>query len=209
MEPRKINPFEPGEVDFNIESLLKRAIANFKLTPGKYILVSLLFVAVQLLSIRPGGPIGTILSMLLSPLGVMYLLGYAYQNSRKQFFPVSEIIFHSSRIPMLIILSILISVMTAGGIAFFVLPGVFVAACQLLAPLFLLFGGLGIFESIRASFAYALKNIGKFLLLFLAVIAINLFGLLFLGVGILVTIPITYILFFEVYDAMVGAENQL
>jgi uncharacterized membrane protein len=202
------NYIPQGPVDFDLEKALKDAWENFKITPVKYVLMTVIFIAIVLVGVRTGAVVSSIISMITTPFFLMFFYGYAYQNSRMQFYPPFEIIFYNDRIPMLIILNVLSSLMTLAGISFFLIPGVIISICLIPAPLFLLFGGLGVFDSIRASFAYVFKSFGKFVLLTLLLIAVNIVGALMLGVGILISLPVSYIVIFNVYDQIVGAEKQ-
>jgi len=199
----------PQPFDFNPEFLLRKSWENFKKTPTRYILMALLLLALQLLSLKPGGQIFTITGLLISPVLLMYILGYAWQNSRENYYPNFQLIFHNDRIPMLILLNIITSLMVTAGIFFLVIPGIIIFIATILSSYLLLFGGLNIIDSLKGSFAFVFKNFRKFLIVFFIILLINVLGALALGVGILISLPITYIFIFEIYDHIIGADNLL
>lgn len=70
------------------------------------------------------------------------------------------------------------------------------------------------FKAIKKSFAIGKKNFGKIILLILATFVINIVGALALGIGLLVTFPVTYLMFYHFYRVadpeveIVEVENE-
>lgn len=90
-----------------------------------------------------------------------------------------------------VIASILFSIMFAIGLALLIVPGCYILAMYGFFPFFILDKGVGPLDALKES-ARATKGIrGLVFLLFLACFGLDLLGLLFFGVGLLLTIPVT------------------
>lgn len=99
-------------------------------------------------------------------------------------------------------------IMFSVGLALFIIPGLWVWSIFGFFPFFILDKGLGAVEALKGS-ADATKGI-RFhtLLLFLACTGLNILGLLFFGVGILITAPVTLIAMTVVYRKITGQGSS-
>lgn len=106
-------------------------------------------------------------------------------------------------------LNLLIAIVFVLGIIVFIIPGIYLLVGYTFASCFLLFGSLGIWESMEASRKVVAKNwfnvFGFCLLLFLVLIG----GILCFGVGILVAAPVIYCAVYAAFeDIMLQANNN-
>lgn len=97
------------------------------------------------------------------------------------------------------VLTFIVWILVAVGLVLLIVPGIIIAIALQYAGYFMLDKGLGIRASIKASWK-ATKGARWKLFLFLIVIGlINLLGLLVVGVGIFVTIPLSTLMISHVY----------
>lgn len=106
-----------------------------------------------------------------------------------------------------IIASFLFGIMFAVGLFLLILPGLLVWAIFGFYPFFILDKGSGPIEALKQS-AKATKEIRwQVLLLFLACAGLDLLGLLFFGVGLLIAAPVTLIAIATVYRKITGQSR--
>ncbi|WP_194975046.1 hypothetical protein [Aquiflexum lacus] len=90
-------------------------------------------------------------------------------------------------------------VLTAFGLVLFVIPGVYLAVAYSFSVLMAIFGGFDFWTAMEESRKLITARWLKFFLFTLVIIVINVLGLLTFGLGLLVSVPIsfyaTYILF--------------
>src|SRR3989344_1309571 len=89
--------------------------------------------------------------------------------------------------------SILITIIELIGFALLVIPGIIASVLLMFAPFLVIDRGLSPFAAVKASFVINKEHFWAVFLLMLAAIAANIIGLILLGVGLLVSIPVTVI----------------
>lgn len=105
--------------------------------------------------------------------------------------------------------SFLYGIAVALGLLLLVIPGIFVAIRFQFYPYFIIEGHLSSFDALQQSF-YLTRNYNFELLLFgLASVAINLLGMLFFGIGIVLTYPLTTMATAVVYKSLMSEEEHL
>lgn len=97
------------------------------------------------------------------------------------------------------------------GIAFALcfLPGLFVAPLFLLGYPILLFENANAIQAIKKSFSIAKDNYGTFLATTLLGGLIAIAGVIFCGVGILLTMPFIYVVMYSAYSGYLGKPREL
>jgi len=103
---------------------------------------------------------------------------------------------------------LLITLFTAVGLVFLVLPGLVVASWYLFTWLFMMDRGLGFWGSMEASRSLARNDMTGFFLFYLAIIAINVAGALCLVVGLFVTLPVSAASVYAAYRATAGLKTM-
>jgi len=105
--------------------------------------------------------------------------------------------------------SFLYGIAVALGLLLLVIPGIFVAIRFQFYPYFILEGNLSSFDALQQSY-YLTRSYNFELLLFgLATVALNLLGMLFFGVGIILTYPLTTMATAVVYKSLVSGEGPI
>lgn len=106
-----------------------------------------------------------------------------------------------------IVASFLFAIMLIVGLILLIVPGLYVLATFGFYPFFILDKGLGPIESLKQAAEATKENRWQVLLLFLACAGLDLLGLLFFGVGILIAAPVTMIALATVYDKLTGQSK--
>ncbi|MAG59600.1 hypothetical protein CMO96_02305 [Candidatus Woesebacteria bacterium] len=104
--------------------------------------------------------------------------------------------------------SILLGIIVFFGFVLLIIPGIIFSTRLQFAPYFVVDKGVGPFEAIRKSWGATRGSFFNLILLWLMFIGINFVGFLALGIGLLVTIPLTGIALAHVYRKLEsGASN--
>jgi uncharacterized membrane protein len=123
--------------------------------------------------------------------------------SRGKTVDYDEIFRHYHLIVPLMIIGILRTVAIVFGLILFIVPGIVFAVALSLSEYIAIDKKLGPIESLRKSY-YATSGHRFKLFFFLLISALfNLLGLFALGIGLLITIPITFFATLEVYKKLV------
>jgi uncharacterized membrane protein len=106
-----------------------------------------------------------------------------------------------------VVADILINVFSAVGFALLVIPGLIISSWYIFTWLFMVDKGLGFWGAMEASRHLAQNDVMGFLLFYVALITVNLLGAMFLGVGLLVSIPVSAISIFIAYKELAGLDK--
>lgn len=107
----------------------------------------------------------------------------------------------------LIKLNLLIFVVVLLGLALLIVPGVYFAVSYTFAHFFVYFFHLEPTEAIRLSRKTVSGNFGQVFLLFLILGGINFLGVLALGLGVLITMPLSFCVVYAFFDDVIGISN--
>lgn len=99
--------------------------------------------------------------------------------------------------------ALLVSAIAIAGILLFVIPGIIASVLLVFAPYMVMDRGLGPIDAIKTSFEKTKEHFWGLLLLLLAVILLNIVGALLLGVGLIITMPVSFLAVIHAYR-MIG-----
>lgn len=102
-----------------------------------------------------------------------------------------------------IVSSILITI----GLILLIIPGIYLIVSYLFALMFIVDRGLDFWPAMETSRLSVQPRWFKFFTFLLLVFLLNLGGLLLLGVGLLVTVPLTHCIFTVAYDDIFGIKS--
>ena len=103
---------------------------------------------------------------------------------------------------ILIVTSLVSGILTFFGILALILPGIYLGVAFMFAVPFALYSGTDFWTSLELSRKLITMNWWKFLGFVLVLAALNIIGLLFFIVGILVTIPVSYFAIYAVFEEL-------
>ncbi len=114
--------------------------------------------------------------------------------------------FRFTNVGNVILASILVGIATAVGLILFIIPGLIVIFLSWWTLQFVIDRHDSAFEAFGSSFRAISSQAGAVFLLALAVIGINIVGAILLGIGLLVTIPLTTIASTYAYRVVTGGQ---
>ncbi len=179
----------------SIESALQRGFNHFRRAPGSFIVYTLLGLIV--LS-NPGTGL---------VLGGPVLVGYYLFVRHLQAGGDTDIgVFFDSfhKFVPLLLLNLLMTIVITIGFLLLILPGIYFTISYLFAHLFVWFYDIPASEAITLSRKMVSGNFTQILWLWLILLAINLLGALFLGVGLLLTLPFSACVIYAAFDDIIG-----
>ncbi|MDD2901639.1 MAG: hypothetical protein PHU44_04330 [Syntrophales bacterium] len=179
----------------------------FKLYPGGFVGFTLLFVFIQaFLNYLPwlGGPISLAIG---GPLGVGFYVVSAKLLQRQT--PEFRDFFAGFNffLPLLLV-SVISGLLIVLGLVFLILPGIFLMVCYLFPSFIVLDRRLDFWPAMELSRQTVQKQWFGFFVFFLLLILINLGGALALGIGLLVSFPVSACAVAAAYAEIFGLQSD-
>jgi len=188
----------PVQVD--IKASFARAWELYKAHPFFFSLFMLLIVSIQGMVVIYAQAYMIVYSALLAPplYAGFYLVANRLSRGEEVIYPD---FFTGFRfwIPSAVI-SLLTQVLIAIGLIAFVIPGIYLAVGYLFAIQMAIFGGLDPWSAMEWSRKLITRNWWRFLGLLLVLVILNLLGILLAGIGLLLTIPLTFLVLYVVFE---------
>lgn len=152
----------------------------------------------------------TVTSVLLSVLGaiISYLItafltrGALDESAGRR--PDVAAFFRIGNVVNVVLAAFLVTILTTIGLFLCVLPGIAVVIFSAFVYYFTLDQGQDAISAIRSSWSVVAKNFGSVFLLLLALLGINILGAIPCGLGLFVTIPLSYVAVAFAYRRLVG-----
>jgi len=101
----------------------------------------------------------------------------------------------------------LIAIFTAVGLVFLIIPGLIISSMYIFTGLFIVDRDFGFWSAMESSRRLALNDVMGFLLFYMALILINVFGALCFGVGLFITIPLSATTVYSAYKELAGLKE--
>jgi hypothetical protein len=194
---------------FELEKYFSDGWALFRKEPGHFILYTLLIGFISfLIDLIPNEYVSGIAGYLLTP---VFTAGF-YLGARKidegGKIDFSDFFKGFDYIVQLFLANFVSGVLVVIGLVLLLLPGIwFAVGTTLIFPL-IIFTGLDFWESIKTSVKIVNKKWFYFFVLLILIGILNLFGLICLVVGLLITFPLTYCIFYAAYKDIVGFSGD-
>ena len=115
--------------------------------------------------------------------------------------------FRYAFVPSLMV-SLLTGIIITIGFALFVVPGILFSIIYLFAMPLVIFSPLNYWSALESSRVIISKKFTEALLFGLTIFAINILGLLTLGIGVLFTIPLSYAMILMAFDDIYGIDAE-
>lgn len=184
-----------GGFRLSIENVLQVGFNLFRKSPGIFIIYSIIAIIAlsnPLSGLLLGGPLIT----------GYYVVAHGLRHSR----PVELPDFFKSfekYIPLLI-LNLLMILIIFLGLLLLIIPGIYLAVSYLFAHFFVWFYDVEPVEAIRLSRMTVSGNFSQVFILCLILAGINLLGALAFGVGVLLTLPLSYCVVYAAFEDIIG-----
>lgn len=190
---------------FNIKSYLNTGLEIFKQDIPKFVGHFALYLLLQFVA---GALLGDAGEAIISVLSGVWMAGYYIVAKKiqcqetyeyKNFFDGFQMF-----LPLFLV-GLVGGLLTILGFVLLIVPGVYLGVGYMFASLFVVFYGLEFWDALETSRKVITKNWFQVFLFVLALVGINILGLLALGVGLLATIPISIL---AVYAAFEDVTSQ-
>jgi uncharacterized membrane protein len=151
------------------------------------------------------GVINFVVSAYLTTVALRFFIA-TYSDVRKV--PVKELFsFNAVQVLWYMLATVLVGVCTLIGFLLLIVPGIIVALGLSMTTLLVINQGMGPIESMKESMRITKGYRGQIAVLSLALMALNLVGFLVVGVGLLVTIPLSGLVMIGAYSRLVHAAK--
>jgi len=188
----------PVQVD--IKASFARAWELYKAHPFFFSLFMLLIVSIQGMVVIYAQAYMIVYSTLLAPplYAGFYLVANRISRGEEVIYPD---FFGGFRfwIPTAVI-SLLTQVLIAIGLIALIIPGIYLAVGYLFAIQMGIFGGLDPWSAMEWSRKLITRNWWRFFGLLLVLVVLNALGLLLAGIGLLFTLPLTFLVLYVVFE---------
>ena len=188
----------PVQVD--IKASFARAWELYKAHPFFFSLFMLLIVSIQGMVVIYAQAYMIVYSTLLAPplYAGFYLVANRISRGEEVIYPD---FFGGFRfwIPTAVI-SLLTQVLIAIGLIALIIPGIYLAVGYLFAIQMGIFGGLDPWSAMEWSRKLITRNWWRFFGLLLVLVVLNVLGLLLAGIGLLFTVPLTFLVLYVVFE---------
>lgn len=202
MNQDKIQRIIDSGVDFNIGDIIEKAWEMFKSRALFHIGFMVLVGAIQAGFTLYLKDYTFLYSIFLAPALVCGFYLVANRQSQKEYLDFQNFFDGFKYWWNLVITNLISSILIVGGILLLIIPGVYLLVGYLFCLLFVIFGGFDFWTSMELSRRLIQTNWLKFLLFLLVLLALNIAGLLFFIVGIFVTIPMSYLAVYILFEEL-------
>jgi hypothetical protein len=218
-----MSSFSSDVTDHNFEVKISeyfgRGWTLFKANAVQFILYTLLLAVIlgvlaQLpspLGGRTGGdnPVGgaNIIGNILMPIlfAGYYFVAFQIARNRPQTF--GDFFQGFQKFLPIFLVSLVSSILTMVGFVIFVIPGIYLAVAYLFAQPFVIDKNLEFWSAMETSRKLITKKWFAFFGLALALFALNFVGALVVGIGLLVTLPLTFCIITAAFEDIVGLNS--
>lgn len=202
MDQGKIQRIIDSGVDFSIEEIVGKAWEMFKSRALFHIGFMVLIVVVQAIFALFLADFTFLYSIFLAPPLVCGFYLVANRQSQREYMDFQNYFDGFKYWWNLITTNLISSIAIVLGIICFVVPGIYLLVGYMFSLLFVIFGGFDFWTSMELSRKLVHTNWLKFFLFVLTLIALNIFGFLCLIVGLFVTIPMTYLAVYILFEEL-------
>jgi hypothetical protein len=196
----KVNRLLTVPVQVDIKASFARAWELYKAHPFFFSLFMLLIISIQGMVVIYVQAYMIVYSTLLAPplYAGFYLVANKISRGEEVIYPD---FFGGFRfwIPTAVI-SLLTQVLIAIGLIALIIPGIYLAVGYLFAIQMGIFGGLDPWSAMEWSRKLITRNWWRFLGLLLILVVLNALGLLLAGIGLLFTVPLTFLVLYVVFE---------
>jgi hypothetical protein len=93
------------------------------------------------------------------------------------------------------------------GFIAFILPGIYLSVGYVFTPFFIVFSRMSFWEAMEASRKLVHRQWFSIFGFLIVLVLINFAGVLLLGIGLLITVPLSYCALYAAFDDIVGVSN--
>ncbi len=205
---RRLAQIQQTGYRLRIGDYFNNAFEIFKAESGLFVLFTFVNLAVQALLNLVVPVVGPLVSVVITPpLSVGYFFAvYKIRNGQSVTF--NDFFRGFNFLTPLVVASLIGSALTLLGLVFLVVPGIYLSVAYFMANFFIVFYNMSGWEALKASRKFVHRQWFDVWLLLLLVLLIDMLGLICLGVGLLVSIPVTNIMLYLFFEDVFGLGNE-
>ncbi|MFC3878750.1 hypothetical protein ACFOSV_01100 [Algoriphagus namhaensis] len=195
-------------VDFEIRAALDNGWKLFKEKAPLHVGFTFIIIVIQVLFTLYLEDFLFIFSIFLSPPLVIgfYLAGN--KISQGEWLEFSDFFDGFKYWLPVVIINLVSSILAVLGLFALVIPGVYLLIGYMFSLLFGVFGGFEFWASMELSRRLVHTNWWKFFALGLVLLLINLLGILTLGIGLFISIPLTYLTVYALFEELTSEAAE-
>lgn len=202
------------DFNVNIEQYFSRGWEIFKQYPGGFIGYLILTFVISIFASMLPAPFGNrgegargIINIVLNPIfsAGFYIVALQIAKNRPKDF--SDFFSGFNKFVQIFLEYLVGSILTAIGFALFFIPGIYLAVAYGFSTIFVIEKKLNFWSALEASRKLITQKWFSFLGFFLLLALLNLVGLLLLGIGLLVTIPLSSCIILAAFEDIVGLNG--
>ncbi len=152
--------------------------------------------------------IGVLLSVLLNVVVGIGVLAVYIKAYDKEEFSFKDVFGQVGKVVSYVLAMVLMVLIMIGGSVLLLIPGIIASIALTFVPMLIVDKGVGVKDSIKMSWAMTSGHKAKIFLFGIISIMVNLIGLLSLIVGLLVTIPVTYLASVHIYRTLLAKAEK-
>lgn len=202
MDQAKIQRIIDSGVDFDIKEILTKAWEMFKSRALFHVGYMVLIATIQAFFALYLKDFTFLYSLFLAPPIVCGFYLVANRQSQNEYIDFQNYFDGFKYWWNLVTTNLISSIVIVLGIICFILPGIYLLIGYMFCLLFVIFGGFDFWTSMELSRKLVHTNWLKFFLFGLALFALNIVGFLFLIVGLLITVPMTYLSVYILFEEL-------
>lgn len=184
---------------------IKEGFSIFKKDVGSFIGFTLVAIGISVvLALIP--IIGSIASAFISPALMIGFVVVAGRIERGETYGFNNFFDGFQKVVPLFLGQLVSGILAAIGMIFLFVPGIYLAVAYAFVSLVIWFTNEDFWNSMEISRKIISKEWFSFFGFFLLIIVFNIAGLLALGIGLFVTVPVSYIALYLAYKDIVGIE---
>ncbi|MFD2203618.1 hypothetical protein [Shivajiella indica] len=200
MSQLKLESIRAKGYDFDIQNILERAWKMFLHQPLLSMAYSMLIFSIQLLSVLYLGDMAFLFALFLAPPFYSGFYLAANKISRGETLVYPDFFKGFNYYWSVFAIWLIGQIITAIGIFAFILPGIYLVVAYSFSVLMAIFGGFDFWTALEESRKLITVRWWKFLVFTLLLVIINLLGILTLGLGLLISVPITFYATYLVFE---------
>lgn len=202
MTPTQIEKLFRQFPEFSIQESLSKGWELFKVQWLNTIAFSLLVFTIQGFSTYYLDNYSLLISIVISPPLTAGFFLVANRISRGVEVSFSNYFDGFTYWGIVIVTSLISGILTFFGILALVIPGIYLAVAFMFGIPFALFSGMDFWTSLELSRKLITMNWWKFFGFVIVLVGLNILGLLFFFVGLLVTIPVSYFAIYSIFEEL-------
>jgi hypothetical protein len=200
MDRRKLEQIIAGGVDFQIQEILEKAWALFKARAAFHVGYMFLIASIQVAFTLYLKDFISVFTILLAPALIAGFYLVANRISQGDYLDFQNYFDGFKYWLVVVTINLVSGILTVVGIIALIIPGIYLAVGYMFSMLFGIFGGFDFWTSMEYSRRLVHTNWWKFFGFVMVLVLLNIAGVLALVIGLLVTVPLTYLSIYVLFE---------